>query len=282
MVARITHLALWVLLIVARIGAVPDAPYTEIVPERHTFASIKQVPGWGKLTVGNATQLLSIGLPGAFMMLGSDDQLYFVDSQASMELTLHPLISLDHQASIALLKSSATQSSIAVAHTSGPVTTISVISCSYGADAKPTCSETTEPSPQFAIGKVTSLVVASGQIFCAGSLGLVAWDPTTKKAPMWYLKQAVDALAVSASSSALAAGSDEKLWLYEATTSTPITTTSSKFKLSRWEWVTDIPSGAGGAVDDSITSLAYDADDNLYIGTPSCLNVRWTNRTFSR
>ena len=42
----------------------------------------------------------------------------------------------------------------------------------------------------------------------------------------------------------------------------------------RWEWVTDIPSGAGGPYDDAVTSLAYDDDGTLYVGNPTALNVR--------
>jgi hypothetical protein len=292
--------------------AIEDLPYTEIVPDRHIFANLPQVPGWGQLSVDNATQVLSLGVPGAFMLLGSDGKLYYSSSSASGQLKLKSVVSLGQQeVHLTLLKSSTAGSTIAVVCTTSDRSMIKTIKCSYAPSSEPTCSVSKELSASFAIGKVSTVVAALGQVFCAGELGLISWDPTTKVAPTWYLKQAVDALAVSASSSTIAAGSDEKLWLFDVTTSAASSLSSSsaatatatshaadttaastapndrqyssvEFKLTRWEWVTDIPSGAGGAVDDAITALAYDAEGALYIGTPTCLNVRWPNATFSR
>ena len=51
---------------------------------------------------------------------------------------------------------------------------------------------------------------------------------------------------------------------------------SSPGVIKRWEWVTDVETGEGGAYDGPITSLAYDdvSGGTLYAGTPTCLNVR--------
>jgi hypothetical protein len=52
--------------------------------------------------------------------------------------------------------------------------------------------------------------------------------------------------------------------------------------MRRWEWVTDIATGAGGPYDDIVTSLVYDAGGNLYVGNPTCLNVRSPAGAISR
>ena len=49
-----------------------------------------------------------------------------------------------------------------------------------------------------------------------------------------------------------------------------------------WEWVTDIATGAGGPYDDTVTSLAYTVDGTLYVGNPTCLNVRSPTGAISR
>jgi hypothetical protein len=53
--------------------------------------------------------------------------------------------------------------------------------------------------------------------------------------------------------------------------------------LLRWEWVTYVPEGAGGVIDDAITAMVFDdVSGVLYVGNPTCLNVRYPNSTFTR
>ena len=51
-----------------------------------------------------------------------------------------------------------------------------------------------------------------------------------------------------------------------------------------WEWVTDVQNGDGGVYDDAVTALLYDdaSGGTLYIGNPTCLNVRTPDGIVSR
>jgi hypothetical protein len=49
-----------------------------------------------------------------------------------------------------------------------------------------------------------------------------------------------------------------------------------------WDWVTEVAQGWGAPIDGPVTALAYSPDGTLYIGNDVCLNIRFTNGTYSR
>ena len=75
------------------------------------------------------------------------------------------------------------------------------------------------------------------------------------------------ALAYSALLGEVAAGNDTKVVYIPAA--------SPGGPPSKWEWVSNVTSGDGGVYDDVVTAMAFDdVSGNLYVGTPSALDVR--------
>lgn len=157
------------------------------------------------------------------------------------------------------------------------------------------CSVTSSAPGSF--GAVNDAVYAEdGQVWIAAKAGLfsVAAGSTSAVNALPGDADAADMTAVAwfGGEHLLAAGNSAKIWFFTTmtTTTTSIaatTTAAGKARvaaatLTRWEWVTDVSNGAGAPVDDAITSLAFDANGVLYIGNPTCLNIRQLNNSFSR
>ena len=325
-------------------AAVPaaDAPYCETVATRFTAAGLPAVAGWPALPTASATQLLP--LPAAFgsalLLVGSDGALY-QSSGHSSSMAFKPFWSGGAAGAtyLVLPPPAAAPSadggtfsgtfSLAVAApaaTAGHVT-LATLSCTLHDGCKPGGGGAGAPSAPIALGTAdeVSLASAGGTLWAGGPQGLVSW-PTQQQqqqqqqqqrgdkaaaAVTWHVKGSdIGAVATSAPSPSspplVAAGGSEKLWLLDGATGQTL----------RWEWVTDIPSEAGGAIADTITALAFGEPDEafaeeaeaevaaarggglpawrkrqmrlaaagapLYIGSADALNVRHANGTIER
>ena len=89
--------------------------------------------------------------------------------------------------------------------------------------------------------------------------------------------------ATAAAASFIAAGNSEKLWLINP----------ADGSIKRWEWVTDVATASGGVLDDTVTALVSapaalreggEEEEGLplFVGNPTCLNVRDANASFAR
>lgn len=84
-----------------------------------------------------------------------------------------------------------------------------------------------------------------------------------------------NAIATSVALNEVAMGNASRIAYLDGTT----------LRVTRWEWVTNVQQGWGAPVDDAVTALVYDdagGDARLYIGNPTCLNVRYANGTYLR
>eukprot|EP00040_Diaphanoeca_grandis_P019454 m.102767 g.102767 ORF g.102767 m.102767 type:complete len:842 (-) comp27434_c0_seq1:392-2917(-) len=138
------------------------------------------------------------------------------------------------------------------------------------------------PWTEAILNDVTVATAPSPVIWVASSKGLAIFHFVSQKVTPVLTSCQVQAVAWSElRPDVVAAGGDEKLWIISAASTNP--------RVIRWEWVTNVPQGWGGAVDNNITALVWGMADNaptasveLYIGTASCLNVMHENSTISR
>lgn len=110
-------------------------------------------------------------------------------------------------------------------------------------------------------------------LWLGGTAGVSVYDVQVGQTAveLWSAPVAVNAVSASAALSMVAAGNNTAMMLYDMLS----------LSLVRWEWVSDVVSGAGGVYDDVTTALAFD-HDILYAGNPTCLNVRYPNASVYR
>lgn len=117
------------------------------------------------------------------------------------------------------------------------------------------------------VGTAGLLTVA---IDAAGKIGQVQEVQGMSTLPLLSVAVSGNAASGSASPPTVVVGSSEKLWHIDY---------FNAERIMRFEWVTDIESGAGGVLSSTVTSLAFSNDFNggadLFIGTQNNLNVRF-------
>jgi hypothetical protein len=102
----------------------------------------------------------------------------------------------------------------------------------------------------------------------------VAPTPSAASAVPWLVLAGLgaNASAYSGSLGVVALGNSSALTLLDAATGGVV----------GWDWVTDVDAGWGAPIDSPVTALAFGPDGTLYIGNTVCLNIRYTNGTYSR
>lgn len=127
--------------------------------------------------------------------------------------------------------------------------------------------------------------VSGANVWVAAATGL--WRVSTGglfDVPLQVLPDNMWAVAHSPATNILAAGNSEKLWLFDTASISMSSDAAAGAAVApfRWEWVTQISTASGGAIDDVITGLAFDSAGVLYIANPTCLNIRAVNGSISR
>lgn len=266
-----------------------DTPYTEFIPLRFAGDPAKATEGWGVAPGG--LQDVATGIvesspagtrvdaqqPAPRTFLLSADGIFSADWAAGTVASAFSNVSVSGSA----LRLPAVGGRLVTDGTAGLVgvatpTGYTGLSCSVTVPV--TCSVTGSVAAAF--GNVSDVVVVGEQVVVAAKGGLFYVEATgsgtaTRLLTDDSMSTDMGAVAYHESSSLLAAGNAAKLWLFD--TSKP-----GALTLFRWEWVTQISTGAGGVVDDNITALAFDSAGVLYIGNPTCLNVRFTNASVTR
>ena len=268
----------------------PDAPYEEILSTRRPFSGAwppAQLPsGWRPLpcaSLAPGAPAVAGGGVGALFLCGpgSEAQLF----SASLDATLAA-------SGDALPPPAALAASTLVAAASGAVFLLApggaalfALDCSA---ALLSCNVTALPLPAPLPGPIVSgatayaSVTAGGcvTVWAAGGSAVAAYDvdiAARRVAALPGLPFAFGATAVAYSAvlSEIALGNASKVVFIPA---------AAPGTISYWEWVTDIASGDGGVYDDAVTALAYDDASGglLYVGSPTCLNVRTPSGVVSR
>lgn len=154
-----------------------------------------------------------------------------------------------------------------------------------------------------AFGSINSTAASPHGLWIGSASGLWVIPGGTSTA-VQLLSESVWSVAYGALDDIVAAGNDEKLYFYDAsgvTSHAALLATAARGEAGvaevrvptgdataaalapfRWEWVTIVPSGTGGVVDNMITGMAFDTAGRLYVANPTCLNVRARNGSFTR
>ena len=295
---------------------IADAPYTEHVSTRFIAndAKIQHVEGWGNLATHGVYDVAigkRGGVDGVYFL--SPDGLFFLDFSAGAkpDAVTHLAVAGDGaQVCVAAPggKLAATDTcSIVLDDATGEVqalaspSMVAFVKCS---DTASSCSTTSTVVAAF--GSVNSTATSPTALWIGAASGL--WVvPTSATAAVQLLDDSVWSVAYGALDDILAAGNSQKLYFYHAKDAAAAATTlaiasgaafshratvgvvaveasaaATTLQPFRWEWVTIVPSGTGGVVDNMITGMAFDVQGRLYVANPTCLNVRARNGSFSR
>lgn len=248
--------------------------YTEIVPTRSVYAGTSTgtaPPAWPRLLFAPGAVDL-IGAHGDVLVI-AEGKLYYGPTLAAVRVTRGGTAwTVPHGAQIATDLSGRV---FAVAMSDGMLS----MRCEVAGTAM-ACVCGASPDVTASFGIVHAVVAgAKNTTWVGAEHGLFAvHQGAAHRIDAIAVGTAVHALA--ASGSTIAAATSQRLWLIDALSA----------EVSRWEWVTNVTAGAGGAIGDAITSLAFPPrassisssvkepaagrdDDLLAVGTKSCLNT---------
>jgi hypothetical protein len=256
------------------IASADDTAYVETIPRISTFTTTKRT-GWTSLNFASATQVLSVS--AGFLVLAENNSRLLVGRMDGLtRVSLPPNLPWMSQfGRIAVDHNSTTLGAV-----DGTGESLYALTCNFDS-VTPTCSPVANVAISPPLGSPSAVVMMAGQLWAGGSGGLVHWRIGSTACAHLLRSERVAAVAsrpprAGSFDAEVAAGSVDKLWLFDVAGGTPI--------LKRFEWTTDVISARGGAIDDAISALEYDAQTSgvLFIGTASALNMRALDGTITR
>ena len=147
------------------------------------------------------------------------------------------------------------------------------------------CTIASTSTAQF--GFVNSTAAAPQGVWIGAGNGLFFAPSGGSGAAVQVLADDIWSVAYGSTDDIVAAGNSQKLFFFHASASAAAIYSGAGVSSAppapfRWEWVTIVPSGTGGVVDNMIAGMAFDSQGRLYVANPTCLNVRARNGSFSR
>lgn len=238
---------------------VADVAYPELVSLRQPWSNVWTGPalptGWAALPCTNAYTSFVGAADGVASALLVCSEGFFADAIRPTR-TFAPTITIDGSFTFAGVNDGGLVTAI-VASDAGSVYTMSCTGSRCGLAL----------AASHTVGIVSDLVTyisAAGRfMWLSGSNGTQALLlPASGGAATTVYRDASSsyaALAYSAAKQEIALGNASKLVLLDASSASTASASSAiQFPLRRWLWVTNISSGAGGELDDVITTLVYD------------------------
>lgn len=226
------------------VRSIPDVPFLQDTSFISTYSDEK-VATFGQLPISSSEQIIQVE------NLLVDDSYLLLTNQSLYAFQNNSVVKISQQVAQDSRVKVISPNKFLVA------TPTEFTECEYSSFSAPQCIKAIPIS----VGPVRDLDFAFGMAWIGSDKGLFYFDFNTQN--LTQVTYVVDPItAISHSSNLLAVGSAMRLYLFNGTA-------------WRYEWV-------GYIIDDTITSLAFDANNTLWIGNAWSINLMYSNGSFDR